>query len=90
MFNLSHVLIGLAMMVGGIAMIKYTFQLANITGSQDWIERFTGSGTTYGIYKLFGVFIVIVGVLFATGFGNNVIAFIFSPLKSVFRPPGSN
>jgi hypothetical protein len=87
--NLAHVLIGLIMIVGGIAMVKYTFQLTNITGRQDWLERYTGSGSTYGIYKLFGVFIVIVGILFATGFGTGVIDFIFSPLKSVFHPIGS-
>ena len=88
MFNLGHLLIGIIMIAGGIAMVKYTFQLTNITGRQDWLERYTGSGSTYGVYKLFGVFLVLVGILFATGFGNNVLDFLFSPLRSVFRPIG--
>jgi hypothetical protein len=86
MFNFSHLLIGLFMVAAGMAMIKFTFKVLNITGQQAWLERYTGSGSTYGMYKLFGVFLVIVGILFATGFGNNVIEFIFSPLKGIFRP----
>ena len=86
MFNLGHILIGLFMVGAGILFVKYTFRIVGMTGNQDWLERYTGSGSTYGIFKLFGVFLVIIGVLFATGFGNNVLDFLFSPLKSVFHP----
>ena len=87
MFNLSHILIGLTMIGLGILMVKYTFQIANMTGKQDWIEKYTGAGSTYGVYKMFGVALVLSGILFATGFGGNLINFIFSPLKAVFSPP---
>lgn len=90
MLDPSHILIGLTMVVLGVLLVKYTFNIVNITGSQDWLERFTGSGSTYGIFKLFGVFLVVVGVLFATGFGNNVLDFLFSPLKTVFHPLSNN
>ena len=88
MFSFSHLLIGLAMIAGGFAMVKYTFKLLNITGPQQWMERYTGSGSTYGMYKLAGVAIIIMGILFATGFGNNLMDFIFSPLKGIFKPLG--
>lgn len=74
------------MTVLGVVAVKYTFNLVNITGSQDWLEQFTGPGSTYGMYKIFGVLLVIVGVLVATGFGAPVMNFIFSPLKHVFSP----
>jgi hypothetical protein len=90
MFNIGHILIGLFMTAAGVVIVKYTFKVVNITGRQDWLERYTGSGSTYGMYKLFGVFLVIIGILFATGFGNNVVDFLFSPLKSVFHPLNSN
>jgi hypothetical protein len=86
MFSLSHVFAGLVMVGGGICFVKYTFKLVNITGRQDWIERYAGSGSTYGVYKLFGVLLVIVGILFMTGFGGNVLDFFFSPLRNVFQP----
>ena len=92
--SFSSFLIGLAMTVLGVGMVKYTFQVMNFTGRQDWIERYAGSGSTYGVFKIFGVALVIGGILFATGFGNDVLNFILSPLLNAFRPlvnqkPGS-
>lgn len=86
MFSLSHLLIGLAMAALGILGVKYTFWLHNVTGPQDWLERFTGSGSTYGIYKILSAFLVVAGILFATGFGDNVLSFFFSPFVNFFIP----
>jgi hypothetical protein len=88
MFSFTNLIIGLAMIAVGILMVKYTFWLANTTGPMQWLERYTGGGSTYGIYKLFGVILAILGLLIATGFGDNVMGFIFSPLKGVFSPVG--
>lgn len=85
-FSLQNVLIGLVMTMLGALMVKYTFWLVNTTGPQDWIERYTGGGSTYGIYKIFGVILAIIGLMIATGLGNNVMEFLFSPLKSLFAP----
>jgi hypothetical protein len=86
MFSLSHLLIGLTMMVLGVVLVKWSFQISNITGSQEWIERFVGAGMTNGVYKIFGVLLVITGVLFATGFGGSLMNFLFSPLRHFFNP----
>jgi hypothetical protein len=86
MFSFSHLLIGLGFIAAGILFVKYTFQIMNMTGRQDWIEKYTGGGTTYGIFKLFGVVLVFVGILFATGFGNNLLNFLFAPLRHIFAP----
>jgi hypothetical protein len=88
MFSLSHLIIGFFMVAFGVIAVKYTFQLANLTGSQDWLERFTGPGSTYGVYKIFGVLIAIFGLLFATGFGGGVLNFLLSPLKGIFTSLG--
>ena len=72
------------MMALGMLGVKYTFWLHNVTGPQNWLERYTGSGSTYGIYKILSTLLVIAGILVATGFGNNVMSFIFSPLLNLF------
>jgi len=73
------------MAVLGILGVKYTFWIHNVTGPQDWLERYTGSGTTYAMYKIFFALLVLVGILFATGFGDNVMGFLFSPLVNLFK-----
>jgi hypothetical protein len=86
MFSFSHLLIGIGLVVAGILMVKYTFAIMNMTGRQEWIEKYTGGGTTYSIFKLFGIVLVLVGLLFATGFGNNLMDFLFSPLVHILQP----
>lgn len=86
MFSLSNLLIGLIMIGLGVLGVKYTFWLHNVTGAQDWLERYTGSGSTYGIYKILSVILVLLGILYATGFGENVVEFFFSPLLNLFSP----
>jgi uncharacterized membrane protein YidH (DUF202 family) len=84
--SITGILIGLGLLVAGVAFVKYTFAIVNFTGRQDWLEKFTGPGTTYGDYKLLGVLLVILGILTATGFGVDVMNWMLSPLKSVFHP----
>jgi len=82
----ASILVGLAMTAAGVGMVKYTFQMTNFTGRQEWIEKYAGSGSTYSVYKLFGVALVIVGILVATGFGNDVMNFFFAPFLNTLRP----
>ena len=86
MFSVQGLIVGLIMTVLGVLLVKYTFWIHNMTGAQDWLERYTGSGSTYGIYKIFGVLIGLIGLLVATGFGDNVMSFFFSPLANLFAP----
>ncbi len=86
MFSLSHLLIGLVMAAVGIAGVKWTYPIMNFTGRQDWIERFTGQGTTYLVLKMFFLFVLLFGILYATGLGDNVLNWALSPLRHVFAP----
>lgn len=89
-FSISHLLIGLVMVGLGVLMVKFTYQLTNFTGAQDWLERYTGSGSTYGIYKIVGVLLALAGLMFATGLGNGLMEFFFSPLKGLFKGFGGS
>ena len=86
MFSFTGLLIGIVMAVLGVLMVKYSFWLHNTTGPQMWLERFTGGGSTNGMYKIFGVLLVFIGTLVATGFGDNVMSFIFAPFVNLFIP----
>lgn len=84
MFSLNNLIIGLGMIIAGVALVKYTYQAVNVTGPQDWVERIVGPGSTYGVYKIFGVIVVFIGILVVTGFGNNVMGFFLEPFRSLF------
>jgi hypothetical protein len=86
MFSLSNFFIGLGIFAAGTAMVKYSYQLLRFTGEQTWIEKYAGFGSTNGIYKIFGVALVILGLLVATGFGNDVLSFLLSPFRAAFHP----
>lgn len=86
MFSLGNLLIGIGIFVAGVCFVKFSYQILRFTGQQAWIERYTGSGSTNGFYKIFGMVLVLIGLLVATGFGNDVIAFFITPFKSVFAP----
>jgi hypothetical protein len=84
MFTVNGLLIGLSMAAIGILGVKYTFWIHNQTGAIGFIERYAGSGSTYGVLKIFFALLVIVGIIWATGFGGNVMSFLFSPFLSLF------
>ena len=86
MFSITGLLIGLSMVVAGVLFVKFSFQILGFTGNQQWLERYTGSGSTNGMYKLFGVALILFGFMIAGGFGDNVMNFLLSPFKSVFHP----
>ena len=86
MFTWPHLFIGLIVLVLGIAMVKYSYQVANYTGRQAWIENRLGSGSTYFAYKMFGLLSIFIGVLYATGLSGAFGNWIFSPLSGFFSP----
>lgn len=85
-FSLSSALIGLGIFAAGVCFVKFSYQILRFTGEQEWLERFTGAGNTNGFYKVFGVALVLLGLLVATGFGNDVLSFLLTPFKAVFQP----
>jgi hypothetical protein len=85
-FTLSQIIIGILMTGAGLAGVKYTLPVLNFTGNLYWIERYTGTGSTFLILKLFFLLMAVVGILTATGLIGPVVLWVFSPLKSVFHP----
>ena len=74
-----------ALLIGaGILSLKYNFQIVNNTSRLEWIESKLGAGSTFLVYKLLSILLVLAGILYLTGFGPNVLTWLFSPLRSVF------
>jgi len=62
--------------------MRYNYQIVQVFGRVDWAERHLsgGLGGTYVMYKLVGLLVVILAMLYMT----NAIGFIIAPLGSVF------
>ena len=73
---------GLVWVIIGILLMKYTFQITNTFGKIDWAERNLrgGGGGTYTLYRLAGLAIIIMAMLYMF----NSFDFIVAPLRPVF------
>ena len=76
---------GILAIIAGTVMLKYNFKLANYTGRQDWIESKLGAGSTYFVYKLLGIVVVLGGLLAVTNLGGSVLNWVLSPFKHLFN-----
>lgn len=54
----------LGLLILGFLLIYFAFPLANITGRQDWVEKYLGPGGTITFYRLLGIIIVIFSFVF--------------------------
>jgi len=65
---LVRVLIFFSSLGIGLAILKYTHPLINLTGSISWAERYLSlgaSGGTYNFWKLVGVLVIVAGLIIA-------------------------
>lgn len=81
----TTIMIGFAIIIWGVCMVRFTMPIMNFTGRQWWLERYVGAGMTFTAYKFIGVLLVVLGVLVGTGFGYDILAFLFSPLRNAIR-----
>jgi hypothetical protein len=48
----------------GTAFIKYNFQLTKLFGHNSLAERYLGEGGTYSMWKLLGVALIIIAIIY--------------------------
>jgi len=72
-----HYIIGIIGVAAGIYYLKYSFQIANFTGSIGFAERYLGSGGTYLLHKIIGLLIIVISVLYAFGGLQSIAGKIF-------------
>jgi hypothetical protein len=65
----------------GIGLILKTDPVVGFTGRIGWAEKTFGATGTYTFYKLLGVALIFIGLMYATGFVehlvNGFLSFIF-------------
>lgn len=73
---------GIITILIGIAVIRYSFQITNTFGKIGWAENHLGGGLggTYAMWKLVGVLVCILALLYM--FGS--IGWLVRPLGPVF------
>jgi hypothetical protein len=59
-----HILIFLAILVGGIALFQYGFQIVKAFGTMPWAERAFGAGGSYTAWKIIGVVVIVGSIVF--------------------------
>jgi len=81
----SNFLFGLFVIAIGVGLLRFNFKLTNSFSRSNWFERNLGSGSTYIVFQLVAVLAVILGVLIMFGLGDNVMEWIFSPIRGIFN-----
>ena len=78
-------IIGLLMIGGGVAALKYNYQLTNNFGSFGSLESIFGTGNEYAIFKLLAIVLIIAGFITMFGLYDETINFLLSPLRSILQ-----
>jgi hypothetical protein len=82
----QQIFYGAILIAVGVVTLKYNFQIVQNTSRLEWIESKLGSGSTFLVYKILSVVLVIAGILYMTGFGNAVLTWLLSPLANLLNP----
>mgnify|MGYP001120859907 CR=1 FL=1 len=85
MHLLGQILLGLILIVAGVLLIKYNYQVSNNLRIS-FAEQHMGSGGSYLLWKIIGVVVIIAGLTVMFGLSDNVLAWIFSPLTNAVNP----
>lgn len=81
---IMRILLGLIAIVVGTIGLRYNFAVTNTFPRLEFFERNLGAGSSYGIYKIICLILVLGGILYMTGFGPGIVSWLLSPLASLF------
>ncbi|OGL59660.1 hypothetical protein A3H10_02915 [Candidatus Uhrbacteria bacterium RIFCSPLOWO2_12_FULL_46_10] len=85
---MSRILWGLIITAAGAGIVIYTEPIFSFFGSVDWAEQWIPFyGGSRLSYKLFGILLVVIGLMMLTGLLGPVILWLFGGLFSGFTPP---
>ncbi len=77
----GNIILGLLIIGAGILILKYNYQVSNSLRIS-FAEQHMGSGGSYTLWKILGIFIVIGGLTVIFGIYDEIIGFILSPVTN--------
>ena len=63
----TRIIIFLIALIIGICLMRYNEWLVRTVGKAEYAERILGSGGTYTMWKILGVIVIILGVIYLLG-----------------------
>lgn len=73
-----QIFLGILGVVIGLLIVKYREPIYRFSGKFSFAEKYLGSGGTISFYLLFGSFLVILSIVYGSGFLENIIFKLFS------------
>jgi len=73
-----NILLGIIGVVIGLLVIKFREPIYRFSGKFGFAEKFFGSGGTLSFYLIFGCLLVILSIVYASGFLENIVYKLFS------------
>jgi len=67
-------------LLGGFALLRYTRQTKQLTGSWGWAEKYFGMGGTYTAIKLVGLIAIIFSFAYLTGDLQRILLWVLGPM----------
>lgn len=80
----QQILVGLILVVIGGVSLKYNYLLVNNTFRLERVETLMGSGSTYLVFKLISMLLIIAGIATMAGFTDDILNWAASPLRQFF------
>lgn len=81
---INQIVFGLLAIIVGVLTLKYNFQIVNGTSRLEFIENKLGAGSTYLVYKIFSILLVLGGIIYMTGLSKPVVDWLLTPLVNLF------
>lgn len=82
---IANFITGLLIISLGVLGLRFNFKIVNNFGRNNIFERKLGSGSTYMVFQLGAIAVVVAGLLTMFSLHDNILNFIFSPLIDTFR-----
>lgn len=82
---IGQILLGLIIIAAGVMTLIKNYQVAN-TIPLRWFEQKMGSGSSYTLWKVISVVLVFAGLTVMFGFGDNLMAWLLSPITNMVNP----
>ncbi len=82
---IANFFLGLIVVALGATGIRFNHQIVNAFGRNNIFERKLGPGSTYAVYQLFAILVIIFGFLMMTSFHDNLLSWMFSPVTNIFQ-----